>query len=186
MKKAISAKSGKNKKKVVSKEPLPKGRPTKYKPEYCEQLINFFSIDAYTEDNIIISGKNFSKEEKIKYANSLPTLEKFCNSINITIPTLHDWVKIYPDFSYAYMRAKELQKDILIQNGLLGLYNSQFATFVAINCTDMRNKTEVDHTTAGKPLTITEEEKLETAQKIACLFSGIINQEVKKIGLINN
>ena len=44
-------------------------------------------------------------------------------------------------------KAKDLQKEVLIQNGMAGLYDKTFAIFTAKNVTDMRDKvqTEVTH-----------------------------------------
>jgi len=108
--------------------------PTKYKPEYCEQIIKFFSI-APTET-----------VKKITTANPFPTIERFCANLKISITTLHEWTKQHDAFMDAYSVAKIMQKDILIQNSLTGRFQSNFAKFVAINCTDMSEKSEVHHT----------------------------------------
>jgi len=57
---------------------------------------------------------------------------------------LHEWKGKYPEFSESYKKAQLLQKDFLIQNGLCGLYNAAAFCFVAKNCTDMRDKQEID------------------------------------------
>ena len=48
-----------------------------------------------------------------------------------------NWTKVHKEFSVAYSISKELQKEFLITNGLLGLYDSSFAKFTAKNITDM-------------------------------------------------
>jgi hypothetical protein len=42
----------------------------------------------------------------------------------------------------AYQIAKQMQKDILNQNGLAGLYNPSYCKFVAINETGMADRKE--------------------------------------------
>lgn len=122
------------------------GRPTKYRTEYCKAIIDYFNIPAtYKAKKTYIteSGREFIEE--IERPNSLPTMEGFACTIRVNVDTLHQWRKDYPEFSEAYTHAKALQKDILIQNGIRGLYNPQFAIFVAKNCTDMREQKKQRH-----------------------------------------
>jgi len=63
------------------KEPF--GRPTKYKPEYCQMLIDHMS-------------KGFS-------------FESFCAIINVHPDSLHEWVKTHKDFSVAKIQGKEME-----------------------------------------------------------------------------
>jgi len=77
----------------------------------------------------------------------LPTLVQFAKSINVSYPTVYNWQweksgSFQKEFLEAFTRAKELQKDFLIQAGLMGLYNPIFAKFTAINITDMRDVQE--------------------------------------------
>ena len=58
--------------------------------------------------------------------------------------TLHEWRDKHPEFSAALVRVKLKQKEILVQGGLAGTYESRFAQFVAINFTDMRQKIDID------------------------------------------
>ncbi len=57
------------------------GRPTKYKPEYCEEVRNLFLL-GYTVDEV-------------------------CLSLGVAEPTYRDWLKKYPDFSRAVKEGKE-------------------------------------------------------------------------------
>lgn len=111
----------------------PGGRPTKYKPEYCQEIIDFFSVFPYNE-----------KEGKM-VANQLPFLSAFARDIGVCHDTLIEWTKIHEEFSESYKNAKELQKEFLITNGLLGLYNPTAFIFTAKNITDMRDKQEHEH-----------------------------------------
>jgi hypothetical protein len=109
------------------------GRPTKYKPEYCKQLIDFF--------NRPLTIKGFEGKQ---YGNTLPTFERFAADINVNMSSLTEWRNKHEDFSTAYKICKLIQKDFLIQNGLTGRYNSTFGIFVAKNITDMRDQHQIE------------------------------------------
>ena len=59
----------------MSEEKRPMGRPSKYKPEYCEQLIEHMA-----------SGLSF---------------ESFAGELQISKQVLYDWEKVHPEFLYA-------------------------------------------------------------------------------------
>lgn len=61
------------------KTPAVMGRPTKYKPEYCQQLVTFMAGG--------------------------PGFEAFAGEIGVNIDTLHEWVKQHGDFSEAKKEA---------------------------------------------------------------------------------
>lgn len=119
-----------------------------YKPEYCQKIIEFFScpltyqvIKTYTTKNGTVI------TEPIERPNRLPTFEYFANHfLDLSCKTLIEWTKIYPEFSDAYARAHELQKEFIVQNGTSGLLNPHFTMFVAKNITDMRDVQHVEHT----------------------------------------
>jgi hypothetical protein len=128
------------------------GRPTKYKPEYCAEIIKFFDIEpSRKEVTADIKGygkagnQNFEKQEYKLVANRLPTFERFARQIAVNGDTIVEWSKVYPEFSAAYNTAKELQKEFLIDNGLAGLYPPASFIFTAKNITNMRDKQEVDN-----------------------------------------
>jgi hypothetical protein len=123
------------------------GRPTKYRPEYCDEIVKFFDVEPYEYKEVVITLRNGGTLEKVeRHPARLPTMERFASDIGVNGDTLVEWSKRHRAFSAAYARAKALQKDILITNGLQGLYNGPFAIFVAKNATDMEDKTEQDHT----------------------------------------
>jgi hypothetical protein len=135
------------------------GRPTKYDPKYCEEIVEYFDQSPHKDVDIPHMGATgeFKWMDYKRMSNQLPTFLGFAKKIGVNGDTLVEWAKEenkekYPGFSAAYIRAKELQKWFIIENGLNGLYNPQFAIFVAKNITDMRDKTETDITSGGKPL----------------------------------
>jgi len=155
---------------MTKKAPKPKhpgGRPTKFKPEYCKQLVEFFSLEPYRRE-IAEQAKEFFangdvKKESKKFrliANRLPTLYGFAKKIKVDYTTLWRWAekgededgtpaKDFPElaeFCKAYKEAKELQKEFLISLGLSGAAPPASFIFVAKNVTDMRDKQEVEVT----------------------------------------
>lgn len=139
------------------------GRPSKYKSEYCAAIEEFFGIEPWEE--VEVSHTNKKGDEWTSYErrpNPMPKFHDFAKSIGVNEDTVVEWANkkdktgnlVYPDFSAAYKRAKELQKWFLIENGLNGLYNATFAIFTAKNISDMRDLTNIDHTTKGKQLPV--------------------------------
>lgn len=128
----------------------PGGRPTDYKKEYCDKMLEFFDTEITKTIKIITTGKNeYRKEEEKEIANTLPTFERFAINIGVNKDTLYEWEKVHDEFSDSMGKCREIQQDFLIQNGLKGLYQSNFAIFVAKNYTEMKDKTEVDQNIRG-------------------------------------
>ena len=118
----------------------PGGRPTKYLPEYCKRIIDFFNIKPVDiTENIDDNGKLHIVCKPAEY----PTFEKFAFDIGVTPAVMLDWCKVHQEFLEAYARAKALQKNILFQNALNGAYDSQFSKFVAVNCHGMKDRSEI-------------------------------------------
>jgi len=138
------------------------GRPTKYKPEYADALIDYFSREVVKEIKTITQGSNgkggeWSKEETRYEALFFPTLELFAHEIGVNDDTLVEWANKrypedheqageleHPEFSAAYTRVKKIQKGLLIQNALIGKLNPGFAQFFAVNNLGMQSKSVVE------------------------------------------
>lgn len=162
-KRTIPEKRGPSKKKVYDLKENGKnatGRPVEYDPAFCDKLVEFFSGEPM---NITVTDKGI-----IKSANKLPTFENFAASISVSTKTLYNWSEQFPEFLQAFARARELQKNWLIENGLNGTYNPQFTIFVAKNITDMRDKQELDHQINVKSdlSTLTTEELIKRAEAL--------------------
>lgn len=130
----------------------PPGRPSKWSPEFNAAIVEFFSEEPSRERQITVRHKNGNEETRYEtVANPLPTFERFAHTIGVNGDTLVEWAKPganekkYPGFSAAYKTAKEKQKDFLVENGLMSLYNPAFAIFTAKNITDMRDSQELKH-----------------------------------------
>lgn len=130
------------------------GRPTKYKPEYCEQILKFFDVPKTRTLKTITSGKNeYEKIEEKEVAEALPTLTKFALSIEVNKDTIVEWAKEYPEFSVAYKKAKDLEAEFVVENSMKGLYAQPFAIFYMKNCHGWKDKQEITGANDG-PLTV--------------------------------
>ena len=126
----------------------PGGRPTLYKPEYCDALIEYFSRDVVKEIKTITEGHGKSewRKEEVRYeALFFPTIELFAHSIGVSDDTLVLWAKTHKEFSAAYTRAKRIQKGLLLQYTMIGKLNPGFAQFFAINEYGMQSKSVVEN-----------------------------------------
>jgi len=138
----------KTKKKPANKaaaKPAKKGRPTDYRPEYCQQIIDFFNVPATK----VLKTKELDKsgelvETERTVANDLPILAAFCCLLGVHRDTLHEWATRHPEFSDAVKKAKEHQERILVANGMQGYYDKTFAIFTAKNLIGWRDKLEID------------------------------------------
>ena len=119
------------------------GRPTKYRPEYCQKILEYFEIDPIQFKDIIITYKDGStKECTEEEAAPLPTFRKFAKSIGTYHDVLLDWCKKFPEFATAYNRAKEAQLEFIMENGLRGNFQGYFAGLYMKNMHGWRDKTE--------------------------------------------
>jgi|SRR3990167_939027 len=139
----------------------PRGRPTKYDPKYCEEILKYFDIEPHFETPVVTTYKDGTTKEEVKFIPAdLPTLAGFAVSIKVHRDTLNKWSEVHKEFSDAIMRAKECQERILVTNGLKGLYNSVFAVFTAKNVLGWRDRSETDITSGGEKINIVFHESL--------------------------
>jgi hypothetical protein len=129
------------------------GRPIKYTPAICQRMVDFFNIPVHSIEEVSIPAKkpgDAPQVELVKVLNTFPTLTRFAANEGLTRETLHDWATKknkdgslrYPDFSYAYARAKDLQEALMTEGGLMGAYEGRFATFAAKNILGWVDKVE--------------------------------------------
>jgi hypothetical protein len=114
------------------------GRPTKYKPEFCEM------VDDYLEKCVDTTDEN----GKLKV--NLPTVEDFADFLKVGERTLHDWKDQYPEFSQSLSKLVNAQKKKLLSNGLAGTYNPTIAKLVLSANHGMSEKTQTDITSKGE------------------------------------
>ena len=123
------------------------GAPSKYKKEYCEEIVKHFRVPP-----IIVEYKreyfqngNLKSETPLIRGNTFPTFQGFADKIGVHVDTLNEWCKVHEEFSEAYARAKQLQENIWLTNGMNNYYNAQFAQFFGKNCLGYKDKQEIEH-----------------------------------------
>lgn len=156
-KKNPARKSTKKRSKSKRKPSRKVGRPTRYKAEFCQKLIEFFDIEPWEERQIPhydkagrkdMDGNDIIVWTDIKLIpKRMPTLTRFAKRINVGYRTVYDWLdkkhrSYHKEFSQAFTLAKELRKNWLIDLGLSGLAPPASFKFVAINVTDMKDRQE--------------------------------------------
>jgi len=104
------------------------GRPTSYKPEYCQAIIDFFSIPIKTGDVV----------------NDIPLFQDFAHEIGVSRETLHEWKRRHPNFSDAYKKARELQESWWIRGSMKGLFNPAFTIFFGKNVFRWTDRVQTD------------------------------------------
>lgn len=135
------------------------GRPTAYKPEYCDLIIQHFDKEPFTSSFDEVSGKTY------RSAILLPTLTNFARTIGVSRATIYNWAEEHPEFLDAIKRAQELQEEVLMQNGLFGAYDKTFAIFTAKNICGWKDKQDIEH--SGSIGSISDSELDEKIRKLA-------------------
>ena len=120
------------KKKTKKKVPAKMGRPTKYKPAFCQK------IDKYIEECLSEPEEGQAKERK------LPTRVGFALSINVSLDTIDAWGKKYPDFSGALKKISNNQREQLINRSFNGTGNANIGKMLLSANHGLREKTEID------------------------------------------
>lgn len=138
-------------KKVKGKHPG--GRPTDYKEEYIQKVEEYLE-ENQDKDVQELSGLSAKGTElyRNKTVVSLPTIEGFALFIGIPRRTVFDWKDKYPEFSHSLEKILAEQQKRLLNKGLSGDYNPTIAKLILSSNHGMREKTETDITTGGKPI----------------------------------
>ncbi len=127
-----------------------RGQPTKYKPAHCQALIDFFDVEPWEQQTIKhynTDGELTKEEDGKRVYRRMPTIRAFAKHIKVCIASVYNWLdkdhaSYQPGFLDSYNIAREYRKDWLIDVGLSGLAPANSFKFVAVNCTDMRDKQE--------------------------------------------
>lgn len=126
-----------------TEQPKP-GQPTKYKPEYCQQLIDYFSIDPtkIAEDETVSSADG-DKLIARRMPQRMPWLEGFARKIGVHRNTLRGWCDLHPEFAEAYETAKDLQREFIVDVALSGAAPASFAIFTMKNVCGWRDERDL-------------------------------------------
>lgn len=123
---------------------------SKYKEEYCDQLIDYFNQPPTRVEykETYFKGELTSRTPIILPAE-YPTFELFAAKLGVTTDTLKNWSEKYPRFGDCYARAKEIQFGKLTSMAVTGLYNPVYAKFEAVNNHKQKDKQEIDTSVNG-------------------------------------
>lgn len=105
------------------------GRPTKYKKEYCDRLIEHMKLGM--------------------------SYESFAAELRVTRDCLYKWEKSHPDFLYAKKIGKELmlsyfeKMGIHAMSGKIKNFNASTYIFTMKNKCNWSDKIETEHSTKG-------------------------------------
>ena len=127
------------------------GRPTKYKPEYCQAIIAHFDVEPVDEREIphYDAKGNVAWTDIKQLPQRVPSLTKFAKNNDLGWSTVHDWLNkdhasYHVEFSDAYTHARAIRRDMLIDMGMMGLSPPAAYKFTAVNLTEMRDKQETE------------------------------------------
>jgi len=124
------------------------GRPSKYHPSYCDEIIAFFSVKPFETvqvpvKNTTATGKTTETVQLVDRPNDLPMFGMFAHKIGVHRETLTEWCRVHPEFSEAYKKAQQLQENFLTSNALRGNFEQPFAIFTAKNILGWRDRQEI-------------------------------------------
>ena len=149
----------------------PYGRPaksSKYKPEYCDDMFEFFAVKHY-EIRECVSFNKFG-QKSITYHESpgkTPYFIDFARQIGVHRDTMNEWTRVHPEFGKTWKECKELQRNFLTENALRGNFNPTAYRFAAINYTNMSDKVEIESTnTNTNSTTIKQEDVLKISKQM--------------------
>lgn len=77
----------------ATKARRPIGRPTVYRPEFCEMMEAFFDIPLEREVIVDVPDVEGGVKERRMVANTFPTFGRFAASIGVSSDTLRKWAK---------------------------------------------------------------------------------------------
>jgi hypothetical protein len=106
------------------------GHPTDYEEAAVKKAVGKYVVDC-------------------KKQSFLPTIEGLAVHLNVARKTIYNWADEHPEFLHILEQLKAAQASQLIQNGLVGVYNSTI-TKLMLTKHDYTDKQDI--TTEGKAL----------------------------------
>lgn len=153
----------------IARQPL--GRPSLYRAEYAEQLIEFFETAEIPERD---------EDGKIIREGFFPTLSRFATYCGVNQITLRNWADakdmddktpLHPEFFTAYYKAREYQEASLTEGYLSGRWaNPGFGALIAKNLLAWKDKQEVEST-------VTQTTDMTVSHKVEIDFTDVIGEE---------
>ncbi len=119
------------------------GAPTTYKPEYCEDIVEWFA-DGMRE--ILEPERVVNKIQDVKYVTKpiFPrTIGGWACTIGTHRATLNKWAEAHIDFSDALKTAKDIQEQCAAMMTATGAWTPSFGIFMLKNCAGWTDRVDV-------------------------------------------
>ena len=129
-----------------------RGRPSKYKPEYNQVVIDYVDscVDNITEFHKT-RGENSNSYERVVDAN-IPIIAELCNILFVNKSTLYEWKEKHKDFSDSLDYLVRKQEAMLLKGGIEHKYNPTIAKLILSSNHGYKEKSDV--TSGDKPIPI--------------------------------
>lgn len=162
---------------------------SKYKKVYSGKRLNDYlktCKDTY-EEVLVSTGKNKKDEDENAYEThknilkvKLPTVEGYAAHLKRSPRTLHAWAKVNKEFELALDKLKAIQKQVVLEASLGGIYNPTIAKLILSNNHGMKDR--VDATSDDKPIgtNFTDDQIERIGERVARGKAGADNPPSKK------
>lgn len=112
---------------------MPAGRPTKYdKEKTIELTMQYIKTDFMMDGDVI------------------PTQEGLSEYLGVCTSTIDNWGEQYPEFLGALKALKSKQKKLLVNQGLMGTFQSVITKLMLSSNHGMHEKSELDQNIKSK------------------------------------
>lgn len=138
------------------------GRPTKYKPKYCNEIIDYFEMCSQELERFLETPSLYTIEmgKSVRFKPfKFPTLYKFAASIGVCRDTLHEWGKVYPKFSDSISRCKSIQAHMALMMGINDLGNAYIINAMLKNNHGWKDKPDDENKNKPSTILIDEQDK---------------------------
>ncbi|MDE2100929.1 MAG: hypothetical protein KGL39_27025 [Patescibacteria group bacterium] len=163
----------------------PPWRPTKYKPEFCQQIVDYFSEWDIVEKIVDSTGRGGTTThyETVR----VPSIYGFAARIGVNQDTLREWANgrypddhknkslrgklKHPDFSVSFRHAQGLEDAIVHEYGMAGRLDRGLATLYFTNKLKYKDSRHIDMTSDG--------ERLQTAPAVVSVIAARPNDDAQ-------
>lgn len=114
--------------------------------ELLRKMYGYFLVPEKSYQEIIHEEDGTTRIIEKTQSRGIPLWTEFLRSVGMTVKDLERLAEGDENIRRLIETCNGVIKEDLIRSGLSGAYNAQFATFVAVNLTDMKMKTVTENT----------------------------------------
>lgn len=110
----------------------------KYDPKYCAELIEFFTVKERYD--VVVKKVTYFKDGGGKSTETMDIVAKppphvgaFARQVGVSKETLYKWAEKHREFAQAMTAAKQLRRELIIDQALIGHYDARFSEIAAAN-----------------------------------------------------